>query len=75
MQYILQNDKWQVTYTDFNGVSHTFLHPTKLTKSVDGPIDVTEEKIKEVFPTDVITQNIIDYMKRNNGKFDDESQP
>lgn len=75
MQYVLNDDKWQVTYTDSNGVTKSFLHPTKITKSLFGEFEITEESIKNTFPTDEETDLIIQYMKKNNGKFDDDSEP
>lgn len=75
MQYALSNNKWVVTYTDSNGFSHSFLHPTQLTKGQNGPQTVTEEIIRLAFPTDAETESYVNYMRANDIKFDDDSQP
>ena len=75
MQYNLQNDKWQVTYVDSNGVTKTFSHPSKISNSMFGESVITEEIIKSTFPTDEDTDFIIQHMKTHNGKFDDDSVP
>jgi len=75
MQYTLQNDKWKVTYIDSNNVTKTFYHPTKIFRSSFGESEITEESIKNTFPTDEETDFIIQEMKKYNGKFDDDSEP
>jgi hypothetical protein len=74
MQYILQNDKWQITYIDSKGTTKTFFHPTYLCNSLND-LNITEQKIREVFPTDEFTENYINYMEKYDIIFDDGSKP
>jgi hypothetical protein len=72
MQYVLTDNKWQITYTDSTGCDHTFLHPAVLTRSMNQQQAVTEELMRSVFATDAATQRILDYMKEFDIKFDDD---
>ena len=75
MQYIFNNNLWEVTYTDSNGAPHTFFHPAVLTRNPAGSQAVTEELIRSAFPTDAETESYVNYMRANDIKFDDDSQP
>jgi hypothetical protein len=46
-----------------------------LTKSEAGTRAVTEEIIRTAFPTDAETEEYVNYMRANDIRFDDESQP
>jgi len=66
MKYVLHNDKWEVTYIDSTNVERSFFYPTQiknLLKFIEEgvkeltPID--DKKIKEIFSSDLITENIV----------------
>jgi hypothetical protein len=71
MKYILKNNQWEITYLDSNRVPHTFYHPKEIS-DIDLYIEtgerhmvqITEQKLKEVFPSDVITE---EYLKSMDG--------
>jgi hypothetical protein len=75
MQYIYNNDRWEITYTDSTGSTHTFFHPSVLTRNPAGDQTVTEEIIRTAFPTDAETEEYVNYMRANDIRFDDDSQP
>jgi len=75
MQYIFNSDNWEVTYTDSNGSLQRFFHPTIINRSMNGPQSVTADMIQSAFPTDAETESYINYMRANDIKFDDGSQP
>lgn len=69
MKYILENNQWEITYTDSNNQSHTFYHPTEVLDTIvyantgDRVMNqITEERIKELFPTDSDTEEKMNYM-------------
>ena len=67
---------WQITYMDSNGSSQTFSHPNYIFKSTVLPPRTLElEDIVRIFPTDTVTESIVNYMKENNSSFDDGSRP
>lgn len=66
MKYILQNDKWEVTYVDSANIEQVFYHPTQIKnlpkyieEGVTELLIIDEEKIKEIFSSDSITENIV----------------
>ena len=75
MQYQLIDYRWNVSYTDRNGATHSFWHPKTIIRSYLGPQEVTEDMIKQAFPTDEETEAYVNYMRANNITFDDESTP
>ena len=75
MQYQLIDYRWNVSYTDQNGATHSFWHPKIISRSQLGEQEITEDMIKLAFPTDEETEAYVNYMRANNITFDDESQP
>ena len=75
MQYQLIDYKWNVSYTDRTGATHSFWHPRTISRSQQGEQQVTEDMIKQAFPTDAETEDYVNYMRANDIRFDDGSQP
>jgi hypothetical protein len=78
MKYVLENNQWEVTYTDSEGNEHTFQHPTEVLDSVKYietgnryMMQITEETIREIFPTDSFTEERIEYMNSHGIIFGD----
>ncbi len=71
MKYILKNNQWEITYLDSNRVPHTFYHPKEVLNTTlynetneKHMTIITEEKLKEIFPSDIITEK---YLKSMDG--------
>ena len=82
MQYILQNNQWEITYTDSNNQNHTFYHPTEVLDTMvytntgnKVMMQITEEVIKHLFPTDSNTEKQVNYMNEKGFIFGDSSLP
>ena len=78
MKYILNNNQWEVTYTDSQGTEHTFQHPIQVLDNVKyietgerHMMDITEETIREIFPTDSFSEERLNYMNLNGIVFGD----
>ena len=70
MRFILKNNQWEISYLDSNRVPHTFYHPTEVLDTelynetgVRHMIQMTEQKINQIFPTDSYTEGYINFMK------------
>ena len=81
MKYILQNNQWEITYTDSKGEEHTFFHPTEVLDTVVYANtgnrvmnQITEEVLNQMFPSDSKTEEIINYMKEKNIVFGDSDK-
>ena len=82
MQYILQNNQWEITYTDSNNQNHTFYHPTEVLDTMvytntDNKVmmQITEQTVREMFPTDSFTEERINYMNEKGIIFGDSHLP
>ena len=75
MNYQLIDDTWLVSYTDSFGKNLTFRHPTVLDKSNSPVIQVDEPFIREIFSSDQVTEQIINYMKAHDIIFDNGLGP
>jgi hypothetical protein len=82
MKFILKNNQWEVSYLDSNRVPHTFYHPTEVLDTTlynetneKHMTIITEEKLKEIFPSDSSTEQYVNYMKEKGIIFGDSHLP
>jgi hypothetical protein len=81
MKYILQNNQWEITYTDSNNQNHTFYHPTEVLDTIVYANtgnrvmnQITEEVLNQMFPSDLKTEEMINYMKKRGIVFGDSDK-
>ena len=82
MKFILKNNQWEISYIDSNRTVHTFYHPTEVLDTTlynetneKHMTIITEEKLKEIFPSDISTEQYVNYMKEKGIIFGDSHLP
>lgn len=81
MKFTLKNNQWEISYIDSQNNLNTFYHPTEVLNLLEFAEtgqrvmrQITEEVLNEMFPTDLKTEETINYMKENNIVFGDSDK-